>query len=131
MPSELDTTHGTEKSVISYEQIRQAVINALVLDQDGDVNLTQICKNAGKEVWSWTKSKGCKDILSELQAEPSNEGSLIKTKKGGNYKEAHLLARKAFCSDTGIEYLGADVTSLETKTEYLKWLRTFKSKELV
>ena len=47
----------------------------------------------------------------------------------GDHKEAHLLSHKEFQKETGIKYLGAKETSLETKTEYLKWLRTYKIKE--
>ena len=46
-----------------------------------------------------------------------------------DYAERHRTARAEFATDTGIYYTGAKTASLETKKEYLDWLRRQGQKE--
>lgn len=74
------------------------------------------------------KAREFKTVHSAVKADIGKEinhyvRELYLKQAGGDYRKAHQIARKEFNWDTGEEYLGAKLTSLETKKVYLKWLR--------
>jgi hypothetical protein len=73
------------------------------------------------------KAKEYKTINAKMKADIGKEINFYVKKLylsiAGSYSEAHKLARREFRFDTGEDYLGAKLTSLETKKIYLKWLR--------
>jgi len=56
--------------------------------EDGYINATALCNNAGREFHTWNRSKATQEFLKELSAEPQFCGTeLVQIQKGG---EPHL-----------------------------------------
>lgn len=94
-------------------------VQSKIITSQNDTNTSLITLKAGQFKTAQTAVK-C-DIGKEINYYVLK---IYLDQAGGVYPEAHRLAKRDFNWETGDNYLGAKLTSLETKKVYLKWLRS-------
>lgn len=65
----------------NIEKIKTGIQSILILDEDGDINLSQVCKKAGKSIHNWKKKKSTVDFLAIVSSTQNCEPGSIAFEK--------------------------------------------------
>ena len=83
-------------------------MNCSLINNDGYVNLTILCKNAGKDIREWKKNKSSKNFLTDLSVElnmlTSEILKIIRIKKT-QYTFAHPLCATYIAHNGFLQFL--------------------------